>query len=355
MEHVQGKKSVILIDDSPVIHKLIQSLLKDDPFIDLVQCFENGYQALKKIDEIKPDAVILDIEMPIMDGLQTLEVLQKKKINIPVIVFASMTDRSIQVTLEALTKGAVDFILKPSQINNTAKSLDEVKNDLLVKLHKIIQQTDHSQNTLKNTPFQNDSFSTHQSIEILTIASSTGGPKALEVLLSKFSKDFPVPILVAQHMPEVFTKYLAKTLDKKSSLKVEEAYHGAQIKAGEVWIAPGGRHMLVEDQKGVKTIKISNDAPVNSCRPSADILFCSVGQSYKSKSLAIVLTGMGKDGLEGSRYLKQRNGRVIIQDQESSVIWGMPGAVCQAGLADQIYSIEDMAEHVEDLIIKSRA
>lgn len=343
---------ILLVDDSAVIRRAITSMLSSDPEIMVVGNAGNGTQALERIPRLKPDLIILDIEMPGMDGLETLVEIRKLYRKLPVIMFSTLTERGAAATLDALARGASDYMTKPS-----AGALDltpeRVREDLIRKIKSLCAVRPLSQPaplTILLPPSL-----VQARIDVVAIGTSTGGPNALTALLPQLPPNFPVPIVIVQHMPALFTRLLAERLNVRGPLKVQEGREGERLLAGEVWIAPGDRHMIVVRKGTEVLIGVNQDPPENSCRPAVDVLFRSVAQIYKANVLAIVLTGMGSDGTRGASGIRAAGGQVIAQDEASSVVWGMPGSVVAAQLADHIYPLDGIAAETVRRVSMRRA
>jgi two-component system chemotaxis response regulator CheB len=343
---------ILLVDDSAVIRRAITSMLSSDPEIMVVGNAGNGTQALERIPGLKPDLIILDIEMPGMDGLETLVEIRKLYRKLPVIMFSTLTERGAAATLDALARGASDYMTKPSRAVDLTP--ERVREDLIRKIKSLCAVRLPSRPApLPRLPLPPSSVEAR--IDVVAIGTSTGGPNALMALLPQLTPNFPVPIVVVQHMPALFTRLLAERLNVRGPLKVQEGREGERLLAGEVWIAPGDRHMTVVRKGAEILIGVNQDPPENSCRPAVDVLFRSVAQIYKANVLAIVLTGMGSDGTRGASLIRAAGGQVIAQDEASSVVWGMPGSVVAAQLADHIYPLDGIAAETVRRVSMRRA
>ncbi|CAM4491926.1 MAG: Protein-glutamate methylesterase/protein-glutamine glutaminase [Legionella sp.] len=345
------KIRVMIIDDSALMRQIINKLISKDPEIEVIASISNAVYALNMINRLKPDLVTLDIEMPEMDGLTALTELRKTHPTLPVIMCSTLSLKGAEVTIEALERGANDYVTKPTSQSSRQESFESMGTELRCKIHGLMKQYVSPASSLvkKEMPRGLTANPLTGPIDIVAIGISTGGPNALSTLIPKFPADFPVPILIVQHMPALFTRMLAESLDKKSAINVKEAVDGDVLKPGYVWIAPGNFHMTLAKGHFNYIVRLNQEAPENSCRPSVDVLFNSVAQHFKSHALAVVMTGMGQDGLLGCKSIKESGGRVFIQDEESSVVWGMPGAVAKANLEDEIYSLDA----IDKAIIKS--
>jgi two-component system chemotaxis response regulator CheB len=329
---------ILIVDDSAVIRRVLSNLLAADPEIVVAATAGNGIQALERIPDARPDLVTLDIEMPAMDGLETLVEIRKRYPHLPVIMFSTLTERGATATLDALARGASDYVTKPSN-ENPDLTPEHVGEELIRKIKSLCAVRAPQlavRAPLVSPPRPEPRLGR---VDVVAIGTSTGGPNALTALIPQFPANFPVPIVIVQHMPPLFTRLLSERLDSLGKLKVREGKDGERLRAGEVWIAPGDHHMTVAHKRGEFILALNNDPPENSCRPAVDVLFRSVAQTYKANVLAIVLTGMGADGTRGSAMVREAGGQLIVQDEASSVVWGMPGSVVSAHLEPQIYPL----------------
>jgi two-component system chemotaxis response regulator CheB len=343
---------VLVVDDAVVIRKIVTDVLAEDPEIEVVGTAANGRIALQKITQVNPDILTLDVEMPEMNGLDMLKELRKTYPRLPVIMFSTLTERGANATIEALTLGASDYVTKPANIGSVGAALQRVREQLIPKIKSLCRP----QNLTAPAPrlvAQAPGVArvgpglppppSRSSIEVVAIGVSTGGPNALAVVIPQLPVNFPVPIVLVQHMPPMFTKFLAERLNSQSALEVCEAAGGEVLEAGRLYIAPGDYHMLVK-QRGAQMVTALNQAPPeNSCRPAVDVLFRSVSEIYRSGVLAVVLTGMGQDGLRGCEDIKRAGGTIFAQDEATSVVWGMPGFVVKASLADHVLPLTEVA------------
>lgn len=335
---------ILIVDDSTVIRRVLSNLLASDPEIVIAGTAANGIQALARIPEVAPDLITLDIEMPGMDGLETLVEIRKLNPKLPVIMFGTLTERGATATLDALARGASDYVTKPSHKENYELWPERVREELIRKIKSLCPVR-----ALGPRPwpmFTAVSARPQGRIDVVAIGTSTGGPNALTSLIPQFPADFPVPIVIVQHMPPLFTRLLADRLNTLARLQVQEGKEGKKLQRGQVWIAPGDRHMTVARKGAEFVLSLNHEPQENSCRPSVDVLFRSVAESYGAHVLAVVLTGMGADGTRGSALIREAGGEVIVQDEASSVVWGMPGSVVAANLADRIYPLDGMGPEV---------
>jgi len=347
---------ILIVDDSAVIRKLLGDLLASDPEIVVAGTAGNGSQALARIPEVKPDLITLDIEMPGMDGLETLVEIRKLYPRLPVIMFSALTERGGTATLDALARGASDYVTKPSHREAPERSYDRVQEELLRKIKSLcaVRQTRPGPMPVP-VLVSGVSARPQARVDVVAIGASTGGPNALTELIPEFPADFPVPIMIVQHMPPLFTRLLAERLNAIAPLEVQEGKAGQRLQRGQVWIAPGGHHMTVTRKGAEFVVGLNHDPQENSCRPAVDVLFRSVAQTYGANVLAVILTGMGTDGTRGSAVIREAGGEVIVQDEASSVVWGMPGSIVAAGLADRIYPLAGIGPEVVRRVSARRA
>ena len=329
-----------MVDDSVVIRRLVTHALSEDPDIEVVGSASSGKLALERIAQLNPDLLTLDIEMPDIDGLELLRRLAKAQARPKVIMFSTLTERGATVTLEALALGADDYVAKAANVGSLEVSLASLRAEMVPKIKQFFSIRATSQ-----TRFPAPAAVCSPVVQrvckegppkVVAIGVSTGGPAALGQIIPQFPADFPLPILIVQHMPPLFTRLLAERLQAGSRLTVQEASDGASIGAGKVLIAPGDYHMRVQMNGPASSVKLDQGPPENSCRPAVDTLLRSVGEAYGGQAVSAILTGMGQDGLRGIETLKARGAYVIAQDEVTSVVWGMPGSVVAAGLADAV-------------------
>lgn len=339
---------ILVVDDAVVARTVISEILNNEDGLEVVGTAPNGRIALTKIDRLKPDLVTLDIDMPELDGMATLERIRSDFPAIDVIMVSNLTQRGARVTVDALFLGAADYVTKAVRTNSPEEARDHLRDQLLPKIRALYLGRRRNDDNDENTAGGSVSLrgGRGQPIGVVTIGASTGGPNALAEVLGSIPGGFLAPVVIVQHMPKNFTAYLAQRLDTRSALTVREAADGSTLKPGEAWIAPGDLHIKVKHHRGTYQIATDSGPLVNSCRPSVDVLFNSVARTFSSSTLAVVLTGMGQDGLDGSRAIVKQGGRVIAQDQSTSVVWGMPGNVATAGLADVVLPCEDIGAEI---------
>ncbi len=332
------KIRVLVVDDSVVIRRLLTDVLSQDPEIELAGTAPNGRIALAKLPQLNPDIVTLDIEMPELDGLGTLPELRKAYPKLPVIMFSTLTERGAVATLDALARGATDYVTKPANVGSVAAGIQSVKDQLIPRIKMLCAGATTPPDGRKTEPIRRPKTISNKEIwgkrtDVVVIGSSTGGPQALTAVLGQLPASFPVPIVVVQHMPPVFTKHLANRLNQECELSVVEAAGGEVLRPGLVLIAPGDFHLELRRQTLAVKTALQKSPPENSCRPAVDVLFRSAAQVFGSNCLGVVLTGMGQDGLRGAEAIVSSGGMIITQDEASSVVWGMPRVVTEAGLA----------------------
>ncbi len=335
---------VLVVDDSVVVRRILREVLVADPEIEVVGVAANGRIALSMIEQLTPDIVTLDIEMPEIDGLEVLRLLRTTMPRLPVIMFSTLTQRGASATLDALTLGARDYVTKPANVGSVGSGIERIREDLLPKIKALCGIREIAAPTLQATVRTLPARPAGKlPIEIVAIGTSTGGPNALAEVLQHLPADFPVPVVVVQHMPPTFTRFLAERLNSSCHLRVVEAGADELIHAGKIWIAPGDYHMSVYAAGTKRRLRTHQAAPENSCRPAVDVLFRSVAETYAGRSMAVVMTGMGQDGLRGAERLREAGAHILAQDELTSVVWGMPGFVAGAGLADQVLPLPEIA------------
>jgi two-component system chemotaxis response regulator CheB len=349
---------VLTVDDSVVIRRMLSNILSEDADIEVVGYATNGRLALAKIPQVNPDLITLDIEMPELDGLETLTELRKIYPKLPVIMFSTLTERGAEATIEALSRGATDYVAKPANVGSVAAGMQSVKDQLIPKIKalcpvskpvSVVRPSSPSRPGLSGQPIHKPSR-----IDLVAIGSSTGGPQALTTVLKALPADFPVPIVIVQHMPPLFTRNLANRLNQECGLRVQEAEGGETLEPGHVFIAPGDFHLeLCREGTSVKTV-LQQGPPENSCRPAVDVLFRSAASIYGRGCLGIVLTGMGQDGLRGAEHIVHLGGTLVGQDEATSVVWGMPRAVCEAGLTHSVLPLGSVADEITRLATLGR-
>lgn len=365
----KNKVKVLVVDDTIVYRKAVSDIIQEIPVAELVGVAHNGKIALSKINSLKPDLITLDIEMPVMNGIEVLAELRKHHPDIGAVMLSTLTSEGSDMTLRALELGAFDFILKPQQSANQQEGKRVLK-ELLQPIIEAFSKSRNAPSLLRSglktrprpplrplgRPLESPAGKTRPAAtiprksksEIVTIGVSTGGPNALGQMLPMLPANLGVPILIVQHMPPMFTKSLAASLDKKCALTVKEAVEREAIQPNVVYIAPGGKQMkLVAGADGTsRVIKITDDPPENSCKPAVDYLFRSIGDYYVNRATAVIMTGMGSDGTKGLQTLKQKGALVIAQNEASCVVYGMPKAPIETGLADVVVPLNKIADEI---------
>jgi two-component system chemotaxis response regulator CheB len=385
---------VVAVDDSAVVRHMLRTALGGDPDLEVVGEAANGREAVERVDALRPDAVVCDVEMPVLSGIATVQELKRRHPALPVVMFASPTSEGASVTLEALHAGAADFVAKPSAAAGVAmervlKGLVRGPGDLSAVARAAVRYAPSptaeaapavapppqpapaatpaaapaaaptasiprpppppaptTTRVAPSRPAPSRPARQAGSIAAVLIAVSTGGPNALAEVVPALPAGLPVPVLIVQHMPPVFTRQLAERLAARSRLPVREAAHGEPVEAGIVYIAPGDHHLAVRREAGAVRCALTRDPPENSVRPAADVLLRSAAAVWGGDVLVVVLTGMGQDGLAGAIALHARGAAVLAQDEASSVVWGMPGAVAKAGIADRLLPLPAIAGEI---------
>ena len=346
---MKDRVKVLVVDDSALMRKLIPLILERDPDIEVVGTAMDGSFALRKIAELQPDVVTLDLEMPRMDGLETLRMIMRGA-PMPVIVFSTHSKEGAYSTFKALALGAIDFVAKPKDA--AAGNLEPVALQLAEKI-KVAKRAGGPKSIPKGVPEQQPTASKKRAgraalppNRVIAIGISTGGPNALQYLLSQIPADFPATFVIVQHMPEGFTDMFARRLDECCALDVQEAKSGDLLLAGRVLICPGNRHMMVRRMPRGEMVVLSDTPPINGHRPSADVLFHSVAQEFGLTSVGVIMTGMGEDGAEGIGAIKASGGMTIAQSEETCVVSGMPRAAIQKGYIQKVLPLDGLAGHL---------
>jgi len=394
---VEKDLKILVVDDTVTYRQILSKIVSGFDSVDLLGIASNGKIAMSKIGIKQPDLVLLDVFMPEMDGLETLDQIKKRFPHIDVIMLSGVDRENANITMKALSAGALDFIAKPrgESIEENIAELKTALSGLILmartrkysrQARGIFSETSPHVSAVESAahgspppekiyrpvyvrppvpdtagiagaalsgilPAERRIYKKPARIDVVAIGVSTGGPNALQEIIPKLIADFPVPILAVQHMPPMFTASLATRLNSLSAIKVVEAEEGRTVEKGVMYIAPGGRHLTVKkDRLNTKVIALSDSPPVNSCRPSVDVLFQSVAEAYGGNSLAVILTGMGNDGVAGVSAMRRGGAYSIVQDEKSSVIWGMPGAVVEAGYANEIVPLDRMALRIMGIV-----
>jgi two-component system chemotaxis response regulator CheB len=367
---------VLVVDDSVVVRRLVTDVLTSDPDIEVVATASNGRLALARVEQLAPDLVTLDIEMPEMDGISTLRELRRRGSRIPVIMFSTLTERGAAATLDALEAGASDYVTKPANVGSISESLEQVRQSLVPKIKALVPRPQsggpaarlprqgvgpvpgasaagHRATTAGRSIVRAPRRGRQTAFRVLAVGCSTGGPDALARLLADLPADLPVPVVVVQHMPPVFTRQFAMRLDRSLPFRVVEAQGGEPLEAGAVYVAPGDYHLSVTTAAGRAVTVIDQSPPENFCRPAVDVLFRTTARVFGPDVLAVVLTGMGTDGRRGSQDVVTAGGSVLVQDEASSVVWGMPGAVAQAGAAEEVLPLGELGAALSRRLVRA--
>ncbi|MFN8706969.1 MAG: chemotaxis response regulator protein-glutamate methylesterase [Planctomyces sp.] len=404
-----GRIRVMIADDSSVTRKILTAAISLDMDLEVVAAALNGDEAVNYCRGLKPDVILMDVEMPQLTGIEALREIRKFNPQVPIIMFSTLTVRGGEATLDALQAGATDYVAKPTGVGHVDKAISYLQLEVVPKLKLWGRRNRNVQENAVAIPRKSNGTGTPENssgavarsgavpavtpgpeaaadpavtnpielseaafdfevsarkrrsdrrktpVMVLGIGSSTGGPNALAELISRLPASLNVPVLITQHMPPIFTQLLAERLDRCSQLTVREGYDGAVLKAGEVWIAPGDHHMMVARDGTSVVIRTTRGAPENSCRPAVDVMFRSLAQVFGAGTLAVVLTGMGRDGTAGCQALSQAGAWIMVQDESSSVVWGMPRVVAEAGLADAVFPLNEMHSAVMTRVCGSSA
>lgn len=334
---------VLVVDDAVVVRRLLTDVLAADPALEVVGTAASGTIALQKLRQLTPDVVTLDVEMPGLSGIETVREIRKEYPALPVIMFSKVSESANAATIDALAAGASDYVTRPVNVGSMEMAMQAVRDGIIPKIKSLCGRNRvPEKRALPGRPLALRRPQPSP-IEILAIGSSTGGPNALGTILPNLPADLPVPVVIVQHMPPVFTRLLAERLAARCAFPVVEATHGTLLERGHAWIAPGDHHLHVRRRGRDVRLELDQAPPENSCRPAVDPLFRSVAEVFGAGVLGVVLTGMGHDGCRGAEAIRERGGRVIVQDEATSVVWGMPGAVAEAGLADAVLPVEQIA------------
>lgn len=329
---------VLVVDDSVVMRRVVARALERDPAIARTDFAGNGRLALAKITERRPDVVVLDLEMPELDGFATLVEIRRTDPLLPVVLFSSVDERVAAATLDALSLGATDFVLKPS-----AGALDAAEAYVKEHLTPLVKALAAPRQSEVRRTRRVDTHQQGAPVEAVVVGVSTGGPDALSIIVRGLPQDLSVPVLVVQHMPPMFTRLLAERLDRLGGMRVTEARDGELIGPGSIYIAPGDRHLGLLRTGAEVRVALGDGPPENSCRPAADVLFRAAAEAYGAGVVAVVLTGMGRDGLRGCAAVRGARGQVVVQDPDTAVIGSMPAAVMEAGLAHAVLPLDLLA------------
>ncbi|MGR7994614.1 MULTISPECIES: protein-glutamate methylesterase/protein-glutamine glutaminase [unclassified Xanthobacter] len=365
---------VMVVDDSVFVRGILSRWLADDPLFEVVATHANGRRAVEDLERAQPDVVILDLEMPEMDGLTALPLILKQRPSTMVVVASTLTRRGAEVSLKALTLGAADYLPKPDAGRGIAAT-DEFKSELIAKVRSLGQKalrrsgrapvvetrpapaTPASHRPAPAAPASRGAMPERlhpysmSPVTILAVGSSTGGPQALTRLFTAIGPYLErLPVVITQHMPATFTAILAEHVSRAAGRPAAEGVDGEPLRPGHIYVAPGGRHMLIEGAGGNAKIRLSDGPPVNFCKPAVDPMFGSVATAFRRNVLALVLTGMGSDGAKGAGVVLDAGGSVIVQDEETCVVWGMPGATAALGNTCEVLALDAIGRKVIRLI-----
>ncbi|SOD95291.1 protein-glutamate methylesterase/protein-glutamine glutaminase [Blastococcus haudaquaticus] len=354
---------VMVVDDSVVVRKIVTDVLSADPDIEVVGTAVNGRIAVSKLEQLKPDLVTMDIEMPEMNGIEAVRAIRATRNRVPIVMFSTLTERGASATLDALSAGANEYVTKPANVGSVGQSMESVREQLIPKIKALTGRPVSMGPARVAAPVPPPPPAAPRTgpgkkPAVLVIGSSTGGPEALAKVLPQLPASLPVPVLLVQHMPPVFTRQFAQRLDRLCPLRVVEASDGTPLLPGTVHLAPGDHHLVVRATARGLTTGLNQGPPENFCRPAVDPLFRSAVTAFDGAVLAVVLTGMGADGRNGAGEIRAAGGTVLVQDQATSVVWGMPGAISQAGYADEVLPLDRIpdaiARHLSGLTATAR-
>ncbi|MEW6259091.1 MAG: chemotaxis response regulator protein-glutamate methylesterase [Thermodesulfobacteriota bacterium] len=343
--------NILIVDDSAMYRRIVQDILSEYEDVVVVATAENGLKAIEAVKAYRPDMVVLDIDMPEMDGMAVLRVLRKQYGHVVPVMFSAHTFEGAQLTVEALQQGAFDFIPKPSSGTLwTNRSLLKSRMDSIIEAVKRIKRirinTEKKPSLFPNImPILNE----QRKSRVVGIGVSTGGPQALLEVIPKLPTDIDVPVMIVQHMPAVFTAVMAQKLDSVSRIRVKEAEDAEPLKPSTAYIAPGGKHMTVEPIPRLRSswlVRITDDPPENNCKPSADVLFRSLAEHFGSQATGVIMTGMGADGVAGLKRMKEEGATIIAQDEASCAVFGMPRKAIEANIVDIVAPLETLAAHI---------
>jgi two-component system chemotaxis response regulator CheB len=341
------KIRVLIVDDAVVLRRMLSQVIEQDPELEVAGIAANGKIALQRIPQVNPDIVTLDVEMPEMDGITTLREIRKLYPKLPVLMCSTLTAKGAATTIEALSAGASDYVTKPANVGSVLEGLELMRDQLVPKIKAFCgkqlapppRPRPAASGAALVRPVRPRTIAKGP-IEAIAIGCSTGGPNALNDLFSALPSAPPIPIFITQHMPPLFTAFLAERLTRCGPVPMHEGKEGMAVVPGHAYVAPGGYHMTARREGTLVRLHLNEDPPENSCRPAVDVMFRSLADVYGGHLVSVILTGMGADGTRGCELIRERGGVVLAQDEESSVVWGMPGSIVEAGLADAVLPLK---------------
>jgi two-component system chemotaxis response regulator CheB len=339
---------ILVADGSAVARRELSQMLGSDPELEVVAFASTGRQALEQVEQLRPEIMVLELTLPDMKGLEVLKALRQLAPRMPVLIFSTLTESTGNLTLDALAQGASDYITKPTTAGGIP-FLEQARETLISKikeLHARIQPEPPKASALRKRHELAKGPARQPRIGVVVVGASTGGPNMLAEVIAALPADFPVPVVITQHMPAGFTKLFADRLDTISPLRIREAVSGEHLRSGHVWVAPGDFHLALIREGPVVKLLTHRGPLENSCRPAVDVLFRSAAQAYGAGVLAVVMTGMGQDGMKGCEAVSQAGGRILIQDPDTCIVGSMPQAVLQAGLAHQVVHLKNLGPEI---------
>lgn len=364
------KIRVLIVDDAVVLRRMLTQVIEQDEELEVAGVAANGKIALQKIPQCNPDIITLDVEMPEMDGIATLRELRKTYPRLPVVMCSTLTARGAATTIEALSAGATDYVTKPANVGSVLEGLELMRDQLVPKIKAIMGKSAQGPGAAPARPRTAGAAGSGIGalkaikapprvpfvgpVDAIAIGCSTGGPNALNDLFTALPAAPPVPMFVTQHMPPLFTSFLAERLSRCGPVRVHEGKEGMTVLPGNAYLAPGGYHMIAKREGTTVKLHLNEEPPENSCRPAVDVMFRSLANVYGGHVLSAILTGMGADGTRGAALLREKGAFVMAQDQATSVVWGMPGTLVEAGLADAVLPLSQIPVELHRRTLDSR-